>query len=286
MGINPIYFTLSEESDPFLELYIGIQRLGDRINRKTLDWKQRIQEFSSCAPPTDEETISEIEQILQDEPLVRLFIQNISGTSWLEWMNERKYLEPMFRLCDLTKIQQMLANWIANNILQCSDKIIHIAISYYSSINPYFWHVMCREIGNSGERLDKITLCKLVLLLINTVPQNSDDYSLHSIAQLCYERKEYNLLSHVFLCMTDCDVEYKTMRYFLSDKDYTEALLKVRADKWVLDNTWEKLRSHIAHEYRLLLSTLVQRLEEFDSVYRSWNQKSYSPDYFFINAVQ
>ena len=95
LEIEPITYPQSSEGD-HSALNEGVRRLADLIRRGAVDWHREITEIAGNPPPLDEETEDLIKYALEDDTRTRFFTEAATTPEWIDWLDEREYLNPLF----------------------------------------------------------------------------------------------------------------------------------------------------------------------------------------------
>lgn len=117
LGIEPLLYSFSENEgdDKYLELNDSMYQLADRVCRGMLDWRTRISEIASGAPPFDGLLIDEFEQKFNELSIVRFFTDIARHADWPQWLNDRNYLDRLFADQTLSEQDTLLAEWLSEN---------------------------------------------------------------------------------------------------------------------------------------------------------------------------
>ena len=138
-----------------------------------LDWKREITELALKKPPLlSQEEAALIEEALKDETRTRFFTDVASSPEWIDWLDNRKHLDALFRSGNPSTPHVILVWWLANRFaLSCADKLFLLIVRHETRLNPFFWHVLGQKIG-LGEQgpVDKGVLSRWISLLLATHP--------------------------------------------------------------------------------------------------------------------
>jgi hypothetical protein len=282
LGIKPIRFVKGAGTDAFKELYDGVQRLAARTTRGALDWQSRLAELGGRTPPTDEESISEVEQALRDVHTTRFLLNVARRPEWLRWLNGRKHLDVLFGTPDLGERDMLLAGWLAQHFaIEHPDEVFEIVAAHGLRMNPALWWSIGRELGVMKEEpLEESALKRWATILLASAPANADHHVLMWLAERCAREGRVELTLKVFLAMSDYRLNVKP-GFARPDDEAKErrcqldAECPLRADHWSLNEVWAKhLKPHLARVAQPLLSGVALRLEEMHSELTAWDKAS------------
>ena len=103
LGIEPVIYPKPDAKD-HSRLYEGVRRLADDVNRGLLDWQRKITDLAEKTPLSlDEEAADLIADSLSDAVRTRFFTQAATSPEWIDWLNKRGHLVPLFGPDDLSE---------------------------------------------------------------------------------------------------------------------------------------------------------------------------------------
>ena len=310
LGIKPIIFPQSNEHD-YTALDEAVENLADHIQRGILDWQREITEIAKKPPPMDEESAGVITYALREPETTRFFTDAAKSPDWISWLDDRKYLDALFADGDLTKLDKLLAGWLAhsteltksltdwltryterNKILadwlacQFTDEhadSLFLAIGRHSSKpNADFWRSIAIQMYEKAQSSpDKETLARWVFFLTSTIPENEKGYSLLFMAKHCANRGVLSSLLQIYYAMT-------TSRHLIharfpwredSQAQLADLQLQFIGEGYTLREVWENcLEPNIKHIAESLLYITTRRLKERYYILQSWKKVSYEFD--------
>ena len=286
LGIEPVIYPKSDAND-HSRLYEGVRRLADRANFSISDWQRKITEIADKSPLSlDEEAADLIADSLSYAERTRFFTQAATSPEWIDWLNKREYLAPLFGTDDLSEPSAVLARWLAENFARDHANKLFLLISQYQmQLNPSFWHELQKTIGKEGdEPLNKDTLARWVSFLLKTDPLNVNWYSritLPSVSWLeiskrCNDQKLMSAILQIFAAMSKSLLLLKP-GFARSPDDGNDqpprAALPLVCDHYILNEIWEKgLKPNLDQVASSLLSLVVRRIEDQHRTLCAWNQ--------------
>lgn len=162
LGVIPVF----HEKKRFDLMGEGINQLGIIIRRGLLDWEKSLKMIAE-RPPVDLTIESEVLFCLQDETKTRVLIHNIHGKEWLQWIDDRKYINNLFcKKAELSAIEIEWADWIAKEFIENDCKeIMRLVLKHNNQLNDRFAEILAREILNEG-RVYSDEAIKCIVLLV------------------------------------------------------------------------------------------------------------------------
>ena len=262
--------------------------MADRANFSISDWQREITEILQKKSPLslDEEAADLIADSLSDAVRTRFFTQAATSPEWIDWLNKRGHLDPLFGTDDLSKPSQVLATWLAENFARDHANKLFLLISQYQmQLHPHFWFVLQRAIGKDGdEPLDKDTLARWVSFLFETDPLNVNWYSHRKILNIwwleiskrCNDQKLISAILQIFTVMSKSQLLLEP-GFAQSSDDGNDppprANLPLICDHHILNEIWEKgLKPNLDQVAKPLLSLVVRRIEDQHRTLCAWNQ--------------
>ena len=109
LGIEPITYPQPNKND-HSALDEGVQNLANFIQWRASDWHREITAIAENPPPLDKETEDLMEYALADNTQVRFFTKAATNPEWIDWLDERGYLNPLFGDGTLNKRDKILAH--------------------------------------------------------------------------------------------------------------------------------------------------------------------------------
>ena len=116
-GIEPVVYPRDEGNGHSL-LPEGLQGWMEWSQRGALDTEKRIQELVSSPPPLDKESIDFLEWVISDISALRFFRRHAKLPEWLNWVAERKALNPLFEFTVVTDITSEFIDWLCDEFDQ------------------------------------------------------------------------------------------------------------------------------------------------------------------------
>lgn len=295
LGIKPIHFKKGTDSDLFQELYDGMGRLADLAKRGALDWQSRLIELGSRIPPTDEDAISEVEQALREVHTTRLLLNVARDPRWLNWLNDRKYLEPIFSSADLDERDALLAEWVAKNFtIEHPDVMFEILAGHDLRMNPALWWSIGHQLGLTRDTPVRVpALKRWITILLTSAPSHPDHHVFMWLAERCAGQGCVELTLATFKAMSEYRLIVKS-GFSWPGADETErrrleVTCSIRADHWSLNEIWAKhLKPYLAKIAEPLLSGLALSFERMHDDLTAWDKASsdWDPTSYHRSAIE
>lgn len=295
LGIKPIRFVKVPDANPFKELYVGVQRLAERNMRGALDWQSRLADLGSRTPPTDKESISEIEQALREIHTTRFLINVIRDPEWLIWLNNRKHLKSIFEPMPLGERDKLIVNWISEHIIiEHPYVLLDIIAKHGLQMNPELWSSLGRKLGLTLDKpLDKLALKRWISILLARAPQNADPHVLLWLAERCSSQGCNEQTLSIFLAMSKhrliINNSFSWRRVEGDGYQQIHAECQLKAEHWLLNEVWVKhLKPFLNGLAQKVLSGVTLRLELMHAEFSAWDKatRDWDPLSFRRSAIE
>ena len=204
MSIVPIFFPQKNEND-FSHLRDAVEGLANLRRRGILGSQQEIVRIASGYPPKiNDEDSGIIDDALKSVELIKFFVQAAKSSEWIDWLDQRGHLKPLFNEGELEAQGKPLAWWLAGYFTGAnSDQLFSVISKYGGRLNPYFSTVLLLKLGDPKEKtLDSKTLSRWVPILMSCVPTSANEYWLLDLAKCCASIGEFQSLLQVYDVMT------------------------------------------------------------------------------------
>ena len=188
LGITPISYP-REPGDDHRRLSEGVHGLANDARRGVLDWRHEITEIARQPPSLDDREADVIDEALADSAKAHFFTETAIDPGWLEWLDKRKYLAPLFGPGNLGERDALLAGWMDDRFaFDHPDAVFLIIGRHGMSLNPQIWHGLVHTLAfRDNPPPDQATLSSWVSCLLATAPPLQDTYVLLALAQRCIQ---------------------------------------------------------------------------------------------------
>ena len=208
LEIEPITYPQSSEDD-HSTLNEGIRRLADLTRRGAVDWHREITMIAASSPSLDEETEDLIEYALRDDTRTRFFTEAASDPEWIDWLDERGYLNPLFSNDEFSEQAEIFSRWLVEQFAyDWANKLFLLINKHNMRLHPRFWYDLAYRIGKDKETSwNKNILSQWVSLLLSTVQGNVNANSpgpintstlLQWMGERCIQHEMLNSLLQIF----------------------------------------------------------------------------------------
>ena len=299
LGIKPITYPQSNKDD-YSALNEGVHGLANLIRWRASDWKRKITEITENPPSLDEEAEDLIEYALADAPRTRFFTEAATAPEWIDWLDEREYLTPLFGNGTLSERDKRWSWWLAEQFAyDHANKLFLLIGKHNIRLHPHFWHDLGQRIGaDSKTSWNKDILSRWISLLLITVQEHigageQTNISASTLLQLmgerCIEHKMLDSLLQIFDVMMGSRLRLGEGFFFPNDDEDNESppvdveLLLIGNDH-ELNKLWkEGLKPKLCQVVEPLLNCVIKRLVEqyitlcaWQKANRNWDPTSAS----------
>ena len=280
MGIEPVTFQQAHASD-FRGLDAAVAGLADFVRRGILGWQREITAVAGGHPPIDDETAGIIEHALRDVVTIRFFVESAESPEWIDWLDRRGYLAPLFKEGVLESRETMLAMWLADRFaINHSDKLFAIIARHGGRLNSHLWNRLAWSLRDNDEAtLSASVLSRWVHFLMTCVPPDYDYNALPGLAEACANLGEFQNLLQLY------DVMTATRRHIGAGfgRDTNDIQFFLMQKLWK-----ECLQPHLAQIAHSLLDRTAMRLEYLYSVAVVWERSdgTLDADSFGRSAIE
>jgi len=296
MGIEPIVFPQSPPND-YSQLHQGIQKLACHMQRSVLDWKREISMLAERQLPSlDIEEIAVMEEALSDITKARFFIRAASSPAWIDWLNERGYLNSLFGTGELSEIDQELAKWLAATFAcEHAEKLFFLVSRHETHIHPCFWFELGRVVGIEEESPpDDETLSQWISLLLATSPPQPLRSVLLWLGERCIARALIDDLLKIFDAMLSSHLVVRPRLGGLAEeiddsRSRPDVKFAYTTDHYSANELWQRgLKPSLGIVAKPLLATAARRLSAQHQTLRVWKRASrdWDPSSFGRQAIE
>ena len=288
LRIKPIIYPQSNKDD-YSALNEGVHGLANLIRWRASDWKRKITEIVENPPPLDEEAEDLIEYALADATRTRFFTEAATAPEWIDWLDEREYLTPLFGNGTLSERDKRWSWWLAEQFGYDHANTLFLLIGKHNiRLHPHFWHDLGQRIGaDSKTSWNKDILSRWISLLLITIQEHigageQTNISASSLLQLmgerCIEHKMLDSLLQIFDVMIGSRLRLGEGFFFPNGDENNESppvdveLLLIGNDH-ELNKLWkEGLKPKLCQVVEPLLNCVIKRLVEQYTTLYSWQK--------------
>ena len=203
LGIEPIPYPRQPDDD-HVRLGEGIRGLADHARRGLLDRRHEISEIAGRPPSPDERELHIVDEALADPVTAQFFADAATDPEWLDRLDRREHLAPLFGAADLPDVHGPLADWMVDRFAFDHPATVFQLISRHGmQLNPLVWHGLVRAVAFRGHpALNAELISRWVSCLLATAPPHLDRYNLLYLAQRCAKVGSLGSLVEVFDAMS------------------------------------------------------------------------------------
>ena len=277
LEIEPITYPQPSENDHSI-LDEGVRRLADLIRRGAVDWHREITEIAENLPTLDEETEDLIEYALVDATRTRFFTEAATAPEWIDWLDEREYLNSLFGDGTFSEQAETFSRWLVEQFAYThANKLFLLIGKHNMRLHPRFWYDLAYRIGRDRETSwDTDILSRWISLLLATVQENVNVNSvghihpsslLQWLGERCIQHEILDSLLQVFDAMMG---NHRRVREgFFWPNDESDEVLPVNVELPLigkhdgLSKLWEEgLQPELSQVTEPLLSRVIRHLED------------------------
>ena len=293
LGISRIIF---KNSPDYKALYEGVRGLADYATRGTLDWQHEITEIAGKPPSLNTEEMDLIEDALLDDAKTRFFAKAATSPEWIDWLDQRKYLDSLFGIDELSEQSRELAEWLANTFArEHSDSLFLLISQHEMQLHPALWFELGRKIGLQNDPpLNSETLSRWVSLLLATAPIRPYERVLPWLGERCIEAGLMESLIEIFIACAAGRLKIERgFHLYDEEEDNPRPSIRVElsslSDHHGVNALWEKgLNPNLDSIVETLLTSVVEQLSAQFRTLSAWQEatRNYELASFRRSAIE
>ena len=280
MGIEAVTFLQADSSD-FSGLDTAVVGLANFLRRRVLDWQHEIAAIAGGHPPFDDESADIIEHALHDPVTTRFFIEAAELPEWIDWLNRRNLLDPLFANGELGQPEQMLVRWLVLHFSITHDGALFALLGHHSNwLNPVFWQQLCLQMQSSiQESPDEAVITRWVLFLASVIPTDADDAALSWLAEACACVRANGSLLRVYEAMM------RRLTHVPPHPEWRNSDMFQYYTQQILSNCIKPNLPEIAEP---LLAIVTMQFNERHAIGTAWHESDakWSPDNYRRSAIE
>ena len=278
------------------ELDEAVSKLADYVRRGMVGWQREISAIADKPPhELNEEDEGIIAHALEDETKTEFFTNNASHPDWIEWLDKREHLTPLFGNGQLRDSDKILSWWLVDQYLENHPDLIFLLIGRHRTrVHPRFWDHIARKVGRDNETSPNTTiLSQWITLLLSTAPEEGETPDkkgyvftrdrLATIARRCITHQMIEEVLLIFDAMIRSRLSIRENHYLPrseTEEDFQfRKAFQIRLDVPLvgqheqLDELWKAgLKLNLSQVAKPLLDRVVIRLEEQYLTLRTWGK--------------
>ena len=290
LGIKPIHYPQSSEND-HSSLNDGVRDLANLIRWRASDWKRKITMIAETQPPPDEETVDLIEYAFADATRTRFFTEAASDPKWVDWLDERGYLNALFDDGTFSEQAETFTRWLVEQFATHANHLFLLVGKHNMRLHPRFWYNLTYRIGRDKDTSwNKDVLSRWISLLLATVQGSVNANSLGPIAtstllqwlgERCIQHEILDSLLQVFDAMMGNYLRLKPGFSWPGDDGNDEgppvdAELPLIGEDNPLNQLWQVgLKPKLSQVAEPLLNRFIKRLEDRRITLCAWQKADF-----------
>ncbi len=183
LGITPIWYPLSASGD-HSALGAGVEGLASYMRRDFRQWQRTISDIGHRPPPSDQQSADLIADSLTDPVRARFFTEAADDPEWVDWLDERKLLDPVFQAepsGDARRVQWVLTRWLCASFAKNHAEVLDRLLARRGMLlTGELWLELALTVSARDERnWDHDVLSKWVSLLLEQIPARALNLEIH-----------------------------------------------------------------------------------------------------------
>lgn len=304
LEVKPITYPQASEDD-HSTLDEGIRRLADLTRRGAVDWHREITMIAASSPSLDEETEDLIEYALANATRTRFFTQAAINPEWIDWLDEREYLNPLFLDDTLSERDEIFSRWLVEQFSYTHANELFLLIGKHNMrLHPRFWYELAYRIGRDRETSwDKDILSRWISLLLAAVQGNVNADSpglidtsslLQWMGERCIRHEILDSLLQVFDVMMGNRLRVREGFPWPND-DENDEVLRVNVELPLigkhngLSKLWDEgLQPKLSQVAEALLNRVIKHLEDRHTTLCTWQKadRNWDPESDSRSAIE
>ena len=299
LGIVPILYP-REPGDDHSGLSKGIGGLADYARLGLLDRRLKITEIAQRPPSLDETEAETVDEALADATRAQFFADAATDPEWLDQLDRRGHLAPLFGTTALPDTHVPLAGWMVDRfVFDHPEALFRLIGRHDMSLNPLVWHALAHAVAfRDHPLLNGELVSRWVSCLLAAAPPQLNPHDLLYLAHRCSQAGLVDSVVEVFDAMSahhlslrpafsDFDEEFTGEADLSGDR--IEAVLAPDGDDGAFREFWEThLKSRLASVANPVLSIAVERLAARHRSLLGWDQadRDWDPESFSRHAIE
>ena len=289
LGITPVSYP-REPDDDHGRLSEGVHGLANDARRGVLDWRHEITEIARRPPSLDDREAEVIDESLADAAKAHFFAEAAADPEWLEWLEKRGHLAPLFDPGNLGEPHTLLAGWMTDRFAFDRPEALFLLIARHDMrLNPQIWHALVQTLAfRDDPEPDEETLSRWVSFLLATAPPRGDMYPLLSLAQRCIRAgldhsavEIFDAMAQHGLCLSPPFLEFD--HEFAGHPDLhqqqIELELSPEGDNSAFNDLWESaLKPRLDFIAEPLLMSVAAHLAARHRTFMAWQKAAWNWD--------
>ena len=246
LGITPISYRESSHGKHAM-LMEAIAAWEDSVPKPTVGHEAKVKEILSGSPTADPQEDDYVYEVLRNPATVHFFTKSAFRVDWLQWVERKGLLKPLFGAGALDEGSYVIADWFAHKfVVDHPKESIFVVQRNKGPLHPYLWSRIARRLGSIKHPPGAEVLNKwLPVLLAYDHPHYSTEWLEHVLTGCT--GPEYALAALVlFRHLTKPTIVLKEELDFgaFDGKEFATTLayeFTVRGSEYSLRKAWENV---------------------------------------------
>ena len=166
-------------------------------------------------PSLNDEDASIIEEAIKDKLKVQFFENAKSSPEWINWLNEQKAFDNLFREDLLSEIDKILARWLAKQFaVKHPSELFNLVAQHKLNVNQEFWYELVLSIESvQADKIDTKLLDRWVCILLATFDSRKNILMLRILFECCNKHNLVYRMVQIFEVITKYYLHNLTMQH-------------------------------------------------------------------------
>jgi len=275
-GIEPVVYPRDEGNGHSL-LPEGLQGWIEWSQRGALDTEKRIQELVGSPPPLDKESIDFLEWVISDISALRFFRRHAKLPEWINWVAERKALNPLFEFTAITDVTSEFIDWLCDEFVSVNDDDLFALIERKGrEINPWFVFALARRLSYRDPIPSAESLSRWVPVIIE-YGTYLDRHDLSEMLNRCLSLGADTAAILLFEFLTSPRLDFKKLlilpEEYKTEERKSDVELGFRGDYHLSHETWAKsIKPRLDDFAKKLWPGLIRNLHTSYQLLNTWEK--------------
>jgi hypothetical protein len=299
LDIQPVLYPRVEGENRHQALADGLEKWALRCQQSFLDNVRRLNQYATSSPPWgDPEEQDFVEACFKDAELLPHFVSACRNAEWLDWIQERGLLRPLFTPeTNLSKCDELLAWWLARHLLGTNTPKLLLMVQMLgaNSVHAAF----CDQIHFTLAHLKheagvSAVFSKWIVVLLAQPRDRLSPQSWASLLAACTEESTLSLVGLLFERATELSIRINKSWLPTTDRTSEDdaVIFEVEIEHEVaysLHEAWKPvLEPNLSRLAPILEPIVTQRIAQANGVHRAVNREgsAYDPLSYSRNSIE
>ncbi len=172
LGVDLVPFPQASDRD-YSALAPVVRALADWARQDVFERRAEIREMAADSPPLDDERSERLVYALAEPENVRFFTESAESPKWIEWLEERGFLDGLFDDSRYSEPGHLFEHWLLRRFgADRASSLFALLARHGNAIAPRFWFSASRMVWDEEVGLNDETLSQWASLLLDSAPRN------------------------------------------------------------------------------------------------------------------